>query len=110
MTKYVTTRYYRAPELFLNYSSNYDTSVDMWSIGCVIAELFCKKVFIRANTSEDYLENLVEMLGLPEEYMQKEIRCQKFLQYMKEKAPSIKRKGLAEAIPNAPPEAIDLME
>ena len=29
---------------------------------------------------------------------------------MKDKAPSIKRKGLAEAIPNAPPEAIDLME
>jgi len=59
LTKYVTTRYYRAPELFLNYSSNYGTSVDMWSIGCVIAELFCKKVFIKANTSEDYLENLV---------------------------------------------------
>jgi len=71
----VTTRYYRAPELFLNYSSNYDTSVDMWSIGCVIAELFSKKVFIRANTSEEYLENLVEMLGLPEESVQKEIRC-----------------------------------
>lgn len=59
LTKYVTTRYYRAPELFLNFSSNYTTSIDMWSIGCVIAELFCKKVFIRASTSEDYLENLV---------------------------------------------------
>ena len=67
LTKYVTTRYYRAPELFLNFSSNYTTSIDMWSIGCVIAELFCKKVFIRANTSEDYLENMVQMLGLPDE-------------------------------------------
>jgi len=41
----------------------------MWSIGCTIAELFCKKVFIRANTTEEYLENLVEMLGLPDEDM-----------------------------------------
>lgn len=110
LTKYVTTRYYRAPELYLNYSSNYDTSVDMWSIGCTIAELFSKKVFIRAGTTEEYLENLVELLGLPDEAIQKEIRCQKYLQYMKDKAPSIKRKSLAEAIPNAPPEAIDLME
>ena len=67
LTKYVTTRYYRAPELYLNYSSNYDTSVDMWSIGCTIAELFTKKVFIRANTTEEYLEHLVEILGLPED-------------------------------------------
>ena len=110
LTKYVTTRYYRAPELYLNYSSNYDTSVDMWSIGCTIAELFTKKVFIRANTTEEYLENLVEMLGLPDEEVEKQIRCQKYLQYMKEKAPKIKRKSLAELIPNAPPEAIDLME
>ena len=110
LTKYVTTRYYRAPELYLNYSSNYDASVDMWSIGCTIAELFCKKVFIRASTTEEYLENLVELLGLPDEDIEKEIRCQKYLQYMKDKAPSIKRVSLAEAIPNAPPEAIDLME
>ena len=82
----------------------------MWSIGCTIAELFCKKVFIRANTTEEYLENLVEMLGLPDEDMQKEIRCQKYLQYMKDKAPTIPRKSLAQLIPNAPPEAIDLME
>ena len=96
--------------MYLNYSSNYDTSVDMWSIGCTIAELFTKKVFIRANTTEEYLENLVEMLGLPDEEVEKQIRCQKYLQYMKEKAPKIKRKSLAELIPNAPPEAIDLME
>lgn len=71
LTKYVTTRYYRAPELYLNYESNYDASVDMWSMGCTIAELFCKKVFIRANTTDEYLEHLVELMGLPDEDIQK---------------------------------------
>ena len=55
LTKYVTTRYYRAPELYLNYSDNYTTAIDMWSIGCCIAELFNKKVFLDASTTETYL-------------------------------------------------------
>ena len=65
LTKYVTTRYYRAPELWLQYDSNYDSSVDMWSIGTIIAEFFTKKVFVKAGTSEDYLDFLIMMLGMP---------------------------------------------
>ena len=49
------------------------------------------------------------MLGLPDEETQKQIRSVKFLQYMKEQEPKIQRKSLAELIPNAPPQAIDLM-
>ena len=109
LTKYVTTRYYRAPELYLNYESNYDAAVDMWSIGCIIAEFFNKKVFIRANTSEEYLESLVQMIGLPSKEIQSEIRCTKYLQYMKEKAKSIPRKSWAEMVPNGTPEAHDLL-
>lgn len=109
LTKYVTTRYYRAPELYLNYESNYDAAVDMWSIGCIIAEFFNKKVFIRANTSEEYLESLVQMIGLPSKAIQGEIRCTKYLQYMKEKEKSIPRKTLAELVPSAPPAAHDLL-
>jgi serine/threonine protein kinase len=59
LTKYVSTRYYRAPELYLNYESNYSTSVDMWSMECIIAEFFNKKVFIKADTTDDYLKCLV---------------------------------------------------
>lgn len=66
LTKSVTTRHYRAPEQFLIYSQNYDTSMDMWSIGCIIAELFTKKVFLKAKTTEEYLESLVVLLGLPD--------------------------------------------
>lgn len=109
LTKYVTTRYYRAPELYLNYESNYDAAVDMWSMGCILAEFFNKRVFIRASTTDEYLECLVQMLGLPAKDIQKEIRNKNFLKYMVEKEPSITRKTLQELIPNAPANAIDLI-
>ena len=35
---YICSRYYRAPELIFG-NSNYDTYIDVWSVGCVIAEL-----------------------------------------------------------------------
>ena len=73
LTKYVTTRYYRAPELYLSFKSNYTTAVDMWSMGCTIAELFNKKVFVRAHTTADFLEFLVMMLGLPSKELQDQI-------------------------------------
>ena len=44
----MTTRYYRAPELYLNYEGNYDKAIDMWAVGCIIGELFNKKVLIEA--------------------------------------------------------------
>ena len=65
LTKYVTTRYYRAPELYLEYDSNYSAAVDLWSVGCIIAELFNKDLFIQAATSNDYLQSLLKMLGAP---------------------------------------------
>lgn len=77
MTKYVTTRYYRAPELYLNYKSNYTAAIDMWSVGCIIAELFTKRVFLQAATTEEYLEFLIMMIGMPEAKMEQEIRATK---------------------------------
>lgn len=109
LTKYVTTRYYRAPELYLNYKKGYDKSMDMWSIGCIIAELFNKTVFVNAASTNQYLESMVEMLGLPDKNFEKQIKNQNFLKYMKEKEPSIKRKTLKEMIPDAPQDAIDLI-
>ena len=110
LTKYVTTRYYRAPELYLNYKSNYTTAIDMWSVGCIIAEMFTKKVFLQAGTTEEYLEFLIMMLGMPDDEIEKEIRATKQLTYMKEKAPFIQQKTLKQLIPNATSEALDLME
>lgn len=58
---------YRAPETFLSYCSEYDSAVDMWTLGCTLAEMFTKKPILTANTIQDYLENLIEILGLPDQ-------------------------------------------
>ena len=43
MTGYVATRYWRAPEIMLNWM-HYDEKVDMWSVGCIMAELLTGQV------------------------------------------------------------------
>lgn len=47
---YITTRYYRAPELVFG-ATNYGTEIDMWSAGCVIAELMCGEPFFRGDST-----------------------------------------------------------
>ncbi len=45
LTNYVVTRWFRAPEILLKYNEkNYDSQIDLWSVGCVFAELYLKKV------------------------------------------------------------------
>jgi serine/threonine protein kinase len=45
LTPYVVTRWFRAPELLLKYQTkNYNSKIDMWSAGCVLAELYLRKV------------------------------------------------------------------
>jgi mitogen-activated protein kinase 15 len=42
LTEYVATRWYRAPEILLG-SSKYSKAIDIWSIGCILAEMFVGK-------------------------------------------------------------------
>lgn len=42
MTQYVATRWYRAPEILLSLLE-YGTAVDMWSVGCIFAEMLGRK-------------------------------------------------------------------
>ena len=49
-TDYVTTRWYRAPELLLSWNQ-YTTAVDMWSVGCILAELLKRRPFFPGSES-----------------------------------------------------------
>lgn len=65
MTDYISTRWYRAPELLLG-SEDYNESVDMWSIGCIFAEMLLRKPLLPGQDSENQLELIVGLLGLPD--------------------------------------------
>jgi len=66
MTPYVVTRYYRAPEVILGigYSANGFT-VDVWSIGCIFAELILGKVLFQGTDHVDQWTKIVEIVGTP---------------------------------------------
>ena len=49
MTQYVATRWYRAPELIL-LTLNYTAAIDMWSVGCILAEMLGRRHLFPGNT------------------------------------------------------------
>jgi serine/threonine protein kinase len=63
-TEYVATRWYRAPELVLR-SKNYDSSVDMFALGCIMAELILGRPLFPGFSETDQLTRIVTILGTP---------------------------------------------
>ena len=66
LTEYVVTRWYRAPELLCD-SSTYGKAVDIWSVGCIFAEMLCRKPFFQGKDPHHQLSVIVEKLGKPSE-------------------------------------------
>ncbi|GMH92372.1 hypothetical protein TrVE_jg2612 [Triparma verrucosa] len=64
LTEYVVTRWYRAPELLCD-SSSYGKPVDIWSVGCIFAEMLTRKPFFRGDHPHHQLACIVEKLGCP---------------------------------------------
>ncbi|GAU13519.1 hypothetical protein TSUD_128160, partial [Trifolium subterraneum] len=62
MTEYVVTRWYRAPELLLG-CDNYGTSIDVWSVGCIFAEILGRKPIFPGKDSLDQVKLIVSVLG-----------------------------------------------
>jgi serine/threonine protein kinase len=67
MTGYVATRHYRAPEVILTWES-YGTAVDMWSYGCILAELLMAqpRALLRGRDYLDQLRKIGELIGRPD--------------------------------------------
>lgn len=66
MTDYVATRWYRAPELLLSWKE-YNEAVDVWSVGCIFAELLRRKPFLPGCNTKNQLELIFEVIGTPSE-------------------------------------------
>ena len=64
MTEYVATRWYRAPELLLGWT-RYSTSIDIWSLGCVIAEIYKGKPLFPGSSTLDQVERVISWTGYP---------------------------------------------
>ena len=69
---YICSRYYRPPELILE-ATEYTTQVDVWSIGCVIAELVLNKPIFPGKSKLDQLFEIIKILGTPSNEQIKDI-------------------------------------
>lgn len=63
LTEYVTTRWYRAPELLFELQ-NYDDRVDMWSVGCIFGEMLRRRALFRGRSPPHQLEVIIDRLGI----------------------------------------------
>jgi serine/threonine protein kinase len=64
MTEYVTTRWYRAPEVLVGWH-RYTSAVDMWAVGCIVAELIGRMPLFPGADSMKQLDLLCRFSGKP---------------------------------------------
>uniref|UniRef100_A0A8C8K387 non-specific serine/threonine protein kinase n=1 Tax=Oncorhynchus tshawytscha TaxID=74940 RepID=A0A8C8K387_ONCTS len=106
-TDYVSTRWYRAPEVLLR-SSIYSSPIDMWAVGCIMAELYTLRPLFPGNSEVDEIFKICQVLGTvkksdwPEGYQ--------LASAMNFRFPQCVPTHLKTLIPNASTEAITLMK
>lgn len=61
-TNYVSTRWYRAPEVILR-STNYDGKIDIFALGCIMAEMFTGNPLLPGSSESDMLFRLANLMG-----------------------------------------------
>ncbi|XP_030492535.2 probable serine/threonine-protein kinase At1g54610 [Cannabis sativa] len=71
LTNRVVTLWYRAPELLLG-ATNYGVGVDLWSVGCLLAEMFTGQAIMAGRTEVEQIHMIFKLCGAPtEEYWKK---------------------------------------
>ncbi len=64
-TDYVSTRWYRAPEVLLR-STVYSAPIDIWAVGCIMAELYTFRPLFPGNSEIDEIFKICSVLGTPD--------------------------------------------
>ncbi|KAM6584980.1 hypothetical protein CsatB_011982 [Cannabis sativa] len=108
-TDYVATRWYRAPELCGSFSSKYTPAIDMWSIGCIFAEVLTGKPLFPGKSVVHQLDLITDLLGTPSPETIAGVRNEKARRYLTElrKKPPV---SFAQKFPNADPLALRLLQ
>ncbi|KAF9684949.1 hypothetical protein SADUNF_Sadunf03G0003500 [Salix dunnii] len=102
---YICSRYYRAPELIFG-ATEYTTAIDIWSTGCVMAELLLGQPLFPGESGVDQLVEIIKVLGTP---TREEIKCMN-PNYTEFKFPQIKPHPWHKVFQKRlPPEAVDLV-
>lgn len=108
-TDYVATRWYRAPELCGSFFSKYTPAIDIWSIGCIFAEMLTGKPIFPGKNVVHQLDLMTDFLGTPSAESIARIRNEKARRYLS----SMRRKQpvpFSHKFPHTDPLALRLLE
>ncbi|KAL9403788.1 hypothetical protein Peur_000760 [Populus x canadensis] len=108
-TDYVATRWYRAPELCGSFFSKYTPAIDIWSIGCIFAEVLTGKPLFPGKSVVHQLDLITDLLGTPSSETISGVRndkARKYLTEMRKKQPV----PFAQKFLNVDPVALRLLQ
>ncbi|CAH0404267.1 unnamed protein product [Chilo suppressalis] len=102
LTSVVVTLWYRPPEVLLGVS--YNTAVDVWSCGCVLAELHTRAPLMPGTSDSEQLHCIFRLLGRPSRFDWPDN-----VSILPDSFPDYPPKDLADVIPSIHPNALDLI-
>ncbi|XP_051932484.1 mitogen-activated protein kinase 14B isoform X1 [Hippocampus zosterae] len=108
MTGYVATRWYRAPEIMLNWM-HYNMTVDIWSVGCIMAELLTGRTLFPGTDHINQLQQIMRLTGTPPASLISRMPSHEARNYINSLAHMPKR-NFADVFIGANPLAVDLLE
>mmetsp|Transcript_24522 Transcript_24522/g.73195 ORF Transcript_24522/g.73195 Transcript_24522/m.73195 type:complete len:401 (+) Transcript_24522:101-1303(+) len=107
MTEYVCTRWYRAPEVLCSWT-DYSGAIDIWSIGCILAEMQMRTALFPGHNTQHQLDLIIELLGSPDSQELSKIpneKCRKFIKSL----PNTHGKPFEEVFSTVAPNALSLL-
>ena len=107
MTEYVATRWYRAPELMLSFSE-YTFSIDMWSVGCIFAEMLARRHLFPGKNYLNQLQLILSVVGTPSEEYIRNIGTDRVKTYL-QNLPARKPVDFTVLFPEANRTALELL-
>ncbi|KAL0434553.1 UNVERIFIED_CONTAM: putative serine/threonine-protein kinase [Sesamum latifolium] len=106
MTSRVVTLWYRPPELLLG-ATEYGVGVDLWSAGCILAELFAGKPIMTGRTEVEQLHRIFKLCGSPSEEYWKKSKLPHATIFKPQQA---YKRCIAETFKDFPPSSLPLIE
>ncbi|CAM0953548.1 unnamed protein product [Alopecurus aequalis] len=108
-TDYVATRWYRAPELCGSFFTKYTPAIDIWSIGCIFAEVLTGKPLFPGKNVVHQLDLMTDLLGTPSMDTISRVRNEKARRYLS----SMRKKDpvpFSQKFPTADPLGLKLLQ